>query len=221
MKTILEYINESLETKSVWAKTRNSIVLQDKLSNFFKSQKSKISLANKQELGKCFKAFVATLTFGSNMDNHKVLKEFGLATEQGFKNFIYSNHDEFEKNKWNIDWIKDFDLSEQEKQYQQYKKSDEYQEGKKLEDSDKEDIDDRELVIYDRYDPETALIYSFQGKRGKGTDHYVNMCRMDFKYEMGVKYYDCYSCLAKYYFSHTPEELKREPQLDIDPEEFK
>lgn len=219
MKSIIDFILESQEIKSIWSKTRNGVILQDKLKNFFKSQKNKVSLGNKQELGKVFKAFVATLTFGNDVDNRRVLKEFGLSTEQGFKNFVYANQHEFEENKWNISWIKDFDLTEQEKAYKKAKANGEIPDGEKIENQD--DIDDRELVIYDRYDPETALVYPFKGKRGKDTDHYVNMCRVDFHYEIGTKYYDCYSCLAQYYFSHSPEELKKEPQFDIDPNEFK
>lgn len=218
MKSIIDFILESQEIKSVWAKTRNSILLQDKIKNFFKCQKDKVSLANKQELGKLFKSFASTLTFGSDIENRRILKEFGLSTEQGFKNFIYANQHEFEEKKWNTDWIKDFDLTEQEKAYKKAKENGEIPDGETFDDND--NIDDRELIIYDRYDPNIALVYSFKGKRGKDTNHYVNMCRVDFHYETDTKYYDCYSCLAKYYFSHSIEELKKDPQFDIDPNEI-
>lgn len=85
------------EVKSIWASKLEAKQIQDKLKNFFKSQKSKVSLTNKNELGKFFKAFIATLTFGSSMKNLQVLKEYGMATEAGFAAVILGNQKEFEE----------------------------------------------------------------------------------------------------------------------------
>ena len=79
------------------------------------------------------------------------------------------------------------------------------------------------MVIYDRWNPEEHIVKPFRGKRGKSTDHEVNMIRMDFKHEFGVKYYDCYPILFKNYEGHIEERKKRaEYQLGYDdPNEFK
>lgn len=211
LKTFLCEAEETNNIRSIWASKLEAKQLQDKLKSFLRHQKEKVSLGNKEELRKVFKAFVGTLTFGTQMKNLQVLKEYGMATEIGFKNVILSNQKEFEDRKWNTACIKDFDLTELQKAYKKYKESPEYIQGENVDNFDSDEVDDRDLIIYDRYNPDTAAVYSFKGKRGKSTDHQVNMIRMDFHYEFDVKYYDCYAILAKNYFGHE-EELKKRAQ---------
>ena len=225
MKTLLETLNTELytvlleELQSVWKKTRETVTIQDKIKNFCTSMKGqKISLDNKQELRKVFKEFISKFTFGNDAQNRTVLKKYGLATEEGFRKFILGSHNELEENKCYIDWVKQWDETEAEKEYKKAKENGEIP--STVED---DDADDRDLVIYDRWDPHTHAVYAFSGKRGKGTDHQVNLIRMDFKYEFGVKYYDCYPILAKNYYGHE-DELKKRAELQLgydDPNEFK
>jgi len=221
MKNIKEYITESYiteavnEIKSIWASKIEAKQIQDKLKNFFKGYKGKVSLTNKSELGKFFKQFLGTLSFGTNMQNLRVLKDYGMATEQGFAAVILGNQKEFEENKWNTECIKNFDLSEIEKEYKKWKDSDEYVQGVKVDDtSEQDDIDDRILIVYDRWDPETAEEFDFKGKRGKSTEHIVNMCRVEFGKDTDTKYYDCYPILAKNYFGNL-ETIKKRAELGI------
>ena len=78
-----------------------------------------------------------------------------------------------------------------------------------------DDAKPRSLVVYDRRNPEDHKIYSFVGKRGKATDHQVNMLRVDFHYESGVKYYDCYTCLYDYYSNNVKNKAKMENFNDV------
>lgn len=221
MKSFKDYVLESFinedstEIRSIWASKLEAKEIQDKLKNFFTGYKGKVSLTNKTELGKFFKQFLETLTFGNNMQNLRVLKNYGMATEQGFAAVILGNQKEFEEKKWNTNCIKNFDLSEMEKEYKKWKDSDEYVQGVKVENtSDQEDIDDRILIVYDRWDPETAEEFDFKGKRSKSTEHFVNMCRVEFSKDTDTKYYDCYPILAKNYFGNL-EAIKKRAELGI------
>lgn len=186
----------------------------------------KISLDNKIELRKVFKKFINSLSFGSDSQNRQAVKKYGLATEEGFRNFILSNHDNLEKAKIDINWVKQFDETAMEKEYKSWKNSNEYVAGVKGEDfnDDTDSGTERDLVVYDRWNPDTFMIWqNFKGKRGKSTDKFVNMCRVEFHYEYDVKYYDCYSILANHYFGHE-DELKKRAELQLgyeDPNEFK
>lgn len=226
MKNLTEFINETLydvalleDIQSVWKKTKETVQIQDTIKNFCVSMKGqKFSLDNKSELRKVFKIFISKFGFGTDTQNRTILSKYGLATENGFRKFILGNHDELEKNKCYIDWVKQWDETEIEKEYKKAKENGEIPD---LVNDD--DAEDRDLVIYDRWDPHTHAVYSFVGKRGKSTDHQVNMIRMDFKYEYGVKYYDCYPILAKNYYGHE-DELKKRAELQLgydDPNEFK
>lgn len=221
MKSFKDYVLESFvneastEIRSIWASKSEAKEIQDKLKSFFTEYKGKVSLTNKTALGKFFKEFLETLTFGNNMQNLRVLKNYGMATEQGFAAVILGNQKEFEEKKWNTNCIKNFDLSEMEKEYKKWKDSDEYVQGVKVENtSDQEDIDDRILIVYDRWDPETAEEFDFKGKRSKSTEHFVNMCRVEFGKDTNTKYYDCYPILAKNYFGNL-EAIKKRAELGI------
>lgn len=226
MKSLVESINDNLysvvleELQSVYdKKTRETIVIQDKIKSFCATMKNKkVSLDNKQELRKTFKEFISSFSFGNDAQNRTALKKYGLATEEGFRKFILGSHDKLTDAGCYVDWVKQWDETTIEKEYKKAKENGEIP--ITVEDDDAED---RDLVIYDRWDPSTHAVYSFSGKRGKGTDHQVNMIRMDFKYEYGVKYYDCYPILAKNYYGHE-DELKKRAELQLgydDPNEFK
>lgn len=218
MKDISNFIIEALDNKNVrslWANKMEAKQIQDKLKNFLTGYKGKVSLTNKSELSKFFKQFVATLSFGTGMQNLRVLKEYGMATEQGFAAILLGNHEKFEEKEWNVSCIKNFDLSEVEKEYRKWKNSDEYVKGVNVNDiEDTDDLDDRTLIVYDRWDPETAEEFDFKGKRGKNTEHFVNMCRVEFGKDTDTNYYNCYPILAKNYFGHL-EEIKKRAELGI------
>lgn len=209
-------INEGAqEPKSLWAGKLEAKQIQDKLKSFFVGQKTKVSLTNKNELGKFFKAFVETLTFGNRMKNLQVLKDYGMATEQGFASVILGNQKEFEEKKWDTSCIKNFDPTELEKKFNAWKESDDFIQGNKVEDAnDQGDLDDRILIVYDRWNPDVAEEFDLIGKRGKQTEHHVNMCRVEFGKDNDVKYYDCYPILAKNYFGHL-DEIKKRAELGI------
>ena len=194
MKQLKDYIVESTqEVKSLWASKREAKEIQDKLQHFFVEYRDKVSLTNKSELGKFFKAFVEKLPYGNRMRNLTILKQYGMGTEQGFASVILGNKDEFDKRKWNTSCIKNFDLTAIEREHQKWKNSDDYVAGSKVEDAEEFDI---------------------VGKRGKSTEHHVNMCRVEFGKDNDVKYYDCYPILAKNYFGHL-DEIKKRAQLGI------
>ena len=70
------------------------------------------------------------------------------------------------------------------------------------------------LFDHDRGNAEVAEEFDIVGKRGKSTEHHVNMCRVEFGKDNDVKYYDCYPILAKNYFGHL-DEIKKRAQLGI------
>lgn len=230
MKSILEFIkesfqlNEGLTIKNVFnIKDSEALEVLTNIKRFCEEMKGqKVSLDNQTELRTAFNKFISKSTWPKSMV-HKIYRNYGLATEKGFRGFFLSNHDKLEKQKINLDWVKQFDLTEIEKQYKAYKESDDYIQGRKGEDVNPDEIEERDLIIYDRWNPDTFEVFTFKGKRGKNTDQQVNMFRMDFHYDYDVKYYDCYPILAKNYFGHEEELKKRaESQLGYDdPNEFK
>jgi hypothetical protein len=218
MKSLTQYIFES-EMQSIWkpnkANAQEAFNIQDKLKSFFKVQKSKVSFENKSECRKCFKEFVATLSFGNVSQNLKVLSKYGLETELKFANFITRSKSEFEDKKYEISWIKDFDESALEREYKKEKAEGNIPKGYKKDEIEDSEIEDRDLIIYDRWDPYTFMVFpDFKGKRTKSTRHQVNMMAMDAHYELGIKYYDCYPILSKNYFGHE-EELKKRADYQI------
>ncbi len=213
---ILEYLNSSYENWKLPVKEQ--IELDKWLSKlFYELSKVRIySLDNKEDRGVIYRKLMAV----SGANDIQLLKDrinSYFNSEDGFAQFIINNHDEFVKKHFNLDWCLQWNETEAEKKYKAWKESKNY-----IESIDDEAAEERDLVIYDRWNPETHITKQFYGKRGKKTDHQVNMCRMDFHYEYNVKYYDCYPILAKNYFGNI-EKLKQraEYQLGIDdPNEF-
>jgi len=235
MQTLQETLFDNLfapiyeELESVFKRTAKNAEETGKILDKFqalgaKLKGQKISLDNKTELRKVFKMFINSLSFGSDSQNRSIVKKYGLATEEGFRNVVLSNAENFEKNKIDVSWVKQFDPDMKEQEYKQRKEKGEIELMTRCEDFNDEDGDDRDLVIYDRYDPYTYMVdQNFKGKRGKGTDKYVNDQRVQFHYEYGVKYYDCYPILGKNFFGHQ-DELKKRAELQLgyeDPNEFK
>lgn len=217
-----EIVLENLE--SVWKRTAKNAVETARIQDKFKDlcnkdlEGKKVSLDNKAELRKLYKSFLEKIPFGSETQKREVLKRFGLATEEGFRLWVLGSHDEMEEHGINVDWVAQWDETALEKEYKKAK-----EEGKIPPAKNDDEAEDRDIVIYDRWNPATHTVRSFTGKRGKSTEHDINMIRVDFKNEYGVKYYDCYPILAKNYFGHE-DELKKRAELQLgydDPNEFK
>lgn len=230
MKSLTEKLHEAMysvileELQSVWKGTPNNaketIEIKDKIKEFCAGMvgKKKISLHNKQKVQKTFNAFIDKMPFGDRTRNLNILKKYGLATEEGFARFILGSHDELKKDGCYIDWVEQWDLSKAEKAYKKAKEA-----GEIPDPISDDEADERDLVIYDRWNPANHEVYPFKGKRGKGTDQQVNQLRVDFRYKTGVEYYDCYPILWKNYLGKE-EELKRRAEMQIgydDPNEFK
>ena len=225
MNKILRYILEAETVKrTIWAKKAEAFKIQDALKNTFKELKgNKFSTMNKQELPKLYKAFIKNIkvNFGDEVETRKALQEYGMSTEKGFGAVIRSNQKEFEMNKFDISCIKDFDMKTNEAAYKKAKDAGELPNKVDVNKDDYKDYEGRTIIVYDRYDPTTYQGYEFDGKRGsKGAEQMINFARMDFKYEFDVKYYDCYTCLPDYFFTHDKANLSGNMQ-DIDPNEFK
>lgn len=224
INSLLGYIYEAVvEKPSIWKRTAKNAEetgkIQDKLQALFAAKRSsEISLENKQEYRKLFKEFVNSLSFGNYTQNLEVLKKYGISDEEKFANFILSNKKEFEDHKFPIDWIKQFNPTKMEQEYKKAKDN-----GEIPDSISDEEAEERDLVIYYRWDPSIHTVKPFKGKRTKATRHDINMLCMDAKHELNIdEYYDCYPILAKNFFGHE-EELKKRAEIQMgyfDPNEF-
>ena len=224
MKKLIDFVNESLmfEGKDIWSLPIESKAEMVKIldKTFQELQDDRIySLDNKEDCKKIYAKFKEKCArLGTTKMIADKLAAIGIKDDKSFRRFILSNHDKFEKYHFKIDWVMQWNETEAEKKYKEWKNSKDY-----VEAIDDDSADERDLVIYDRWDPETHDVYPFKGKRGKGTDHQVNMLRLEFHYDNDVKYYDCYPILSKNYYGHV-EELKKRAQSQLgydDPNEFK
>lgn len=215
-----DFIDESSDSSQfkLWKKTSQTIKEQAKIYDAFQKlgvELKKVSLNNKSERQKAFNKFVNSLPFGSKTRNLDVLSKYDIKDDESWGKLLLMSHDELEKNHIGTSWIKQWDLTNAEKAYKKAKEN-----GEIPDKVDDDDYDERDLVIYDRWNPKTHSVYEFTGKRGKATDHQVNMIRVDFHYEYDVKYYDCYPILAKNYYGHESE-LKNRARIQLDFEEEK
>lgn len=137
------------------------------------------------------------------------MAKYNIGDDESWGKIMFESHDEMKKNHIPDDWIKQWDETAAEKAYKRAKKNGEIPD--KIED---DDYEPRDLVIYDRWNPETHTTYEFHGKRGKSTEHQVNMMRVEFHYDYDVKYYDCYPILAKNYYGNV-DNLKNRVQVDF------
>lgn len=225
--SLLEYILEAqVNSRDIWAKKTEAFKIQDALSTTFRQlqlEDKKYSTMNKQELKKLYKKFIDNIkvTFGNEVEARKALKEYSMSTEAGFGAVIRSNQQQFETYKFNTSCIKDFDMKANEAAYKKAKESGELPDKVDVSKDDYKDYEGRTIIVYNKNEPSTYQGYEFSGKRGsKGAEHMINMARMDFKYEYGVTYYNCYTCLPDYFFTHDKANLSGNMQ-DIDPNEFK
>ena len=223
MKTLTNYINESIVIleQNIW-----SLPIKDKAEmvkildeTVGKLENDRIySLDNQTDCKKIYNIFKDKCErLGTKTMIADKLASLGIKDPQSFRRFILSNHDQFEKYHFKIGWVLQWNETEAEKKYKEWKNSKDY-----VEAIDDDSAEERDLVIYDRWNPETHEVYPFKGKRGKNTDHQVNMLRIQFHYDTDVKYYDCYPILAKNYYGHEDDLKKRaESQLGYDdPNEF-
>ena len=237
MKKLVEFLNEALmineenEVKgTLWnIKTKEASDIRYKMKEFFQtSQESlqpdkktgkKKSMENITDVRTVYKGMISYCNMGDGEEKFRAkLRKYGLSSEEGFKNFIMGCGHEFEENKWNMKWCLQYDLTAMEAEYKRAKNA-----GEIPDNIDDDEAKERDLVIYDRWNPETHIIKPFKGKRNKSTEHEVNNIRMDFHYEYDVKYYDCYPILWKNYDGRI-EELKKRAEEQIgyeDPNEFK
>ena len=227
MKSLIDFIKESQQTINeglVLFKFKKDLIktqikAEDGLKNFLKHSKKRYSFNNKTDVKNFFTDY-CSYTKLTRSD----LKELGITDGKDLINLIASKKDELEKEGFNLKTIKSFDETELQKEYKAWKKSDDYIEGKKFNrkeaEEESEDELKRTLVIYYSEHPgneDTTLEYEFTGKIGKTTQHQINMFKMDWHYETGLKYYDARPILLSNYLKKSDEELaKREYWTDDD-----
>ena len=226
MKNLNEYLNEALLINEAlidfWSlPTKDKAEMISYLDKTFNELKQKgiFSLNNQSDVSKIYKMFQLKSGANNSTFMQDKISKCGFKDPESFAQFIINSHDEFVKYKLNIDWVYQWNETEAEKKYKEWKNSKDYSE----EISDDEG-DDRDLIVYSRWEPDDHAKYSFKGKRGKSsTDHQINMRKMQFHKEHGVPYYECYPILAKNYYGREDELKKRaEYQLGFDdPNEFK
>lgn len=233
MKTIIDYINESLETlnllKPKAANAQEAFSLLDNIQSYLKSLKEVYSLTNKQDAIKLFNGLKKYRGIVILLEKDKrLLSKYGIDSGEKLVKFLYDNAetllDEDGKYKWadKVKSIMQFNPSKLESDYKEWLKSDKRVEGHKWDDDDYDpNTVERILVVYDRKDgrnPETTLEYPFKGMRGKETDHQVNMIRVDWCYKCGFKlnqkYFDAYVKLKENYDKDGP--AKYEDPFDFD-----
>ena len=181
---------------------QQGVIIEDTLKNMLKNYKSEFSITNKTDLEKFYNTFILSLKgkFGHNNSAdyvRKILSEFSLGSPYSLSSFLTDNAEKMKEQNYNIEKITNFQLSKAEKAYHSWKNSDEYIEGKEIEDDDTKL--ERSLIIYDANDPSDesmALEYDFKGKLGKDSEHQVNMCKVDWHYSTGGKYFDARPILA-------------------------
>lgn len=209
MKNLSSYLSESKLSTDIIPVAN----FKHWLANFTKKYSvNSVSLRNKTESKRFFQNFQnECIEANGETTANEAFSKTRTTTLSGFIKYIYENVEDLKKSRVNIEIFKDFCLSKNEQEY------------KKLKDENPDmfntvsddDAKPRSLVVYDRRNPEDHKIYSFVGKRGKATDHQVNMLRVDFHYESGVKYYDCYTCLYDYYSNNVKNKAKMENFNDV------
>lgn len=224
MRNLTDFIAEALKSsngstslfKMTKENAQKALNLQDKLRDFVKHSKSEYSLTSKTDLEKMFRDFIRY----AHVDI-ATLKEFNITSGLDLANLLIENKEGLEKDGWVFTKIKSFNETELEKQYKKWKSSGDYVEGRKFDKEKVKDLEEDELkrilVVYDVNDPEnedTTIDYNFKGKRGKDTDHDVNMIKMDWKYKTHLKYFDARPILLSNYLKKTSEELKKREITD-------
>lgn len=219
MKSLKEYmiLEMSLFTKDemtdIWGKaTRQVAEFVTYFEKFLNKIKKEYSIVNKQHVGYLWNIFKKEV---SSMVKSNTLREFNCDTPENLGRLLGNNADLINK-KLGKEYIKT-NLTKTEREYRNWKDTDEYV---PLSDYDKNDPyeDDEELgrawCIYCNFDPgDTSLVKVFR-MNGKTTDknvmHEINMHKVDWKYETGLKYFDANPCLVEHYRSTDKESLRQE-----------
>lgn len=224
MRTLTSFITESIKSyneinifKGIkGAKASEKII--ETLQRLSKSKK--ININDRESVKYLWERFL-----GHSMYSREELSALGLKTADNLRDALLQNADRILEN-WPEDAvakIKDFNLSDTEKKYRAWKKSDKYVKGEDFKGKDAYADDDEEalervMVVYNANDPgdqSTVKTYRLEGKVGKDTQEQINMFKVDWKYETGLKYFDARPCLLSYYLKKTEDELTKLYDDDI------
>ena len=213
MKTLVSYINESSIAKFKPG-SEEWFDFEQFLIKYLRNQKNKYgeiytySVNNDIEMKRMF-------TF-ANRYGLKLLKKFNIKDGDMLGSFIWNNA-KIIKRGFDVSLIRNFDESEMERKFKEFKKTSKYQVGQPfIKDEYNPEMDGSEgyrlLVIYDVNDPsnpDTTLCYKLLGKRGnKEIEHEVNMHKMDWKEQCDLTYYDARPIFAKNYIKKSDVDLK-------------
>lgn len=209
MKSITTFLNESLYP--VKFAVKNFVNFIAEFTRLGECPK-RIHLENTDQCKKVFAAFESFCVIKFGGKTPEILRQVNCYTYKLFKAYMHDHAEELEKNKANLNKFIDFNLSESEKAYKKYKK----EHPEEFDAISDDDAQERDLTIYDRYNPSNHTNYKFVGKRGKDTEGQVNAFRQDFHYATGVKYYNCYSCLYSYYIEHKKDLEQYNDYIGID-----
>lgn len=224
MRTLTRFITESIKSyneinifKGIkGAKASEKII--ETLQRLSKTKK--ININDRESVKYLWERFL-----GHSMYSREELSALGLKTADNLRDALLQNADRILEN-WPEDAvakIKDFNLSDTEKKYRAWKKSDKYVKGEDFKGKDAYADDDKEalervMVVYNANDPgdqSTVKTYRLEGKVGKDTQEQINMFKVDWKYETGLKYFDARPCLLSYYLKKTEDELTKLYDDDI------
>lgn len=215
MKSFTEFINESSNVKSIF----KDLTLYNFFRKYIESYSNKenvYSLENQTDMSKFYKEFIEKVFGAFGYQQNKTIQkahEYGFDGPNDLRRFIITNAEKLHEKNFKLNFINQYNLKGIEKEYKEWENSKDYVDSVKDDNYD----EDRVLVIYNRWDPEQFDVYPFKGKRGKQTDHQVNMLKMKFHYDNDVKYYECYPILGKNYFKNLNEIKKRaQEQLGYD-----
>lgn len=226
MKSLTEFIRESLLLEALilfkpTAKTAQAAAnVEDAIKAFINNSGKKYSINSKTDVKQVYDDFLRYCAKGPNTRGVKseTLKEVGITDGKELLNLIANHADELEKDK--VDINKFFKMTQLEKDYKAWTKSDDYSKGEKFNPEDADESEDelrRTLLIYNAKDPgntDEIRKYDFYGKMGKSTSHQVNMRKMDWKYETGLNYYDARPILEYNYRKKSKEELEKVEFID-------
>lgn len=227
MKSFVDFLNESLILEGLilfkpTAKTAQLAAnVEDAIKAFINNSGKKYSINSKTDIKQVYDDFLNYCAKGSNTRGVKseTLKEVGITDGKELLNLIVNHADELEKDK--VDINKFFKMTQLEKDYKSWKKSDDYSKGEKYNPEEDDDENEEELkrtlLIYNAKDPgnnDDIRKYDFYGKMGKSTAHQVNMRKMDWKYDTGLNYYDARPILQYNYRKKSKEELEKVEFID-------
>jgi len=232
MKSLSEYIINEMAIgqfstniiKAIFGKSsRQTLELTEKIMNAFETKLQhddptkgrEFSIQRKDDRAKLFK-------YAIDSTSKKELEEYGIDNADVFCQRLGQVIDEINESlKGKKIKIKDTAISETEKQYREWKKSEDFSE---LEDynEDEEYYDDgendRPFIIYDAWDPSDQSVLKVYRINGKTTDpnniHDMNMHRVDWHYEVDLHYFRANTCTVNHYRKTDKKNLKSESWLD-------